>query len=171
MLFSGENSSSVFVKQISRFPGTCLTVNFRDSVTPVLWQLGLGGGQNAIITLRGKDDDWSIGLVEPKGEFTVVARFDNQEDAEAAFAEVQKTFMKGRSFWSYGLWRWVVAIVVIVGVMIIGSALTGSLSGSKSSSKTTTEQSRSSGDPEKGVPLVADDVLKSPESPFGMLSK
>jgi hypothetical protein len=171
MLFSCEKTSSVVARQVTRLPGSCLAITFRESVPLVLWQLELSKSSTAIVALRGKDDDWNLGLVESKGDFTVVAHFDNQDDAEAAFAAVQKAFMKGRPLGSSTLWRWIAAILVIFGVIMIGGALTGSSSGSKASLKTTAEQSRVSTEPEKGVPLVADDILKNPESPFGMLSK
>lgn len=173
MLFTSENAQTVVVKQISRLPDRCLTVAFRESVPPVLWQLGLGQNQNTIVVLRQDGDLWSIGLAGDGDAFTIVARFDNRSDAEEAFAAVQKAFMQGRPFFSYPVWRWVGVILVVLGMIIFGGIVFGPspAAAPKASLKAAAQQALSAGEPEKGVPQVADDVLKNPESPFGMLMK
>jgi hypothetical protein len=151
--------ANIETKLVKRAPGSCLVADFRESVPPVVWQLDLTKNPGVTVAVRGRDDDWTLGLVEPKGEFTVVARFDNRDDAEDAYAAVQKALIHGRLGSQHSFWHWIllflIAVVVVMAVQLGVSALFG-LSHDRAMDST-----KSSGQ-QLGVPVPADDVLKAP---------
>ena len=157
MLSFTMKQTNVEAKLVMRAPGHCLVADFRDSMPPVVWQLDLTKGQNIAVALRGRDDDWSLGLVEPKGEFSTVARFDNREDAETAYTSVQKALMKGRACRSH-FWRWVLLIIVVLVVILLATKAAPFLI--HSASQGLPEATRSSAS-QLGVPLPADEVLQN----------
>ncbi|MDD5586216.1 MAG: hypothetical protein PHY92_04575 [Alphaproteobacteria bacterium] len=153
--------ANVEVKQVSRRSGNCLVANFRESIPPVVWQLDLNKNPNIVVSLRGRDDEWDLGLAEPKGGFTAVAHFDNRDDAEEAYATVKKALMKGRASHSYGPLRWALTIImVLIAAAVIGAQI-GLFSGDSSQGDASSGVSKSSGQ-QLGVPLPADEVLTAP---------
>ena len=158
MLAFTMKQTNVEAKVVKRAPGHCLVADFRDSAPPVVWQLDLAKSQNIAVALRGRDDDWSLGLIEPKGEFSTVARFDNREDAEDAYAVVQKALMKGRVCRGSSLWRWILAIAAIIVIVFLATKVASPLMHSEQQG--TPEVTKSSGS-QLGVPLPADEVLRN----------
>lgn len=163
MFSSIEKQTSISVKRLERSPGHCIVVDFHDSNPPVLWQLGLGGNQSVVVTLRGKDDDWAIGINGPKGEFLAVAKFDNWEDAEAAYMSVQKAMMKGRHFLHGSVGRWTVSfIIAVLVVLLLVFGFSQYLPQGKQEEKPVERSSATEFKP--GEPVLADEVLKAPEN-------
>lgn len=171
MLFCSDKQTRTAAKLIERQSGHCIVASFVESSSPVICQIGLGGGQDIIISLREDNEIWTIGTIDKSGAFKAIAKFDNVKDAEDAYASLQKAVLKGKSFLQTNIGRWLASILIAFILLLLVDSVFNIVAEVKSvgSSKIQqTEQTTTSSDqmasPEQkvGVPIPADEVLKPP---------
>jgi len=141
--------------------GAMLTVGFHAANPPLIWRFDLERNHSFTLALQGEDGDWELGVTSPKGDFYPVVHFIAREDAEEAFAKVEKVLGKRSTVWgAVGkaiLYVAAVAVIIVVGVSSYGLYVTHHASspiGGVSSAAPVAMPS--------GVPVTADDVLKPP---------
>jgi hypothetical protein len=114
------------------------------------------------LALQGEEGDWELGITTPKGDFYPVVHFVAREDAEEAFAKVEKVLAKKRGAGPL-IVKAVVGVivaallvtgcVVIFGLYVEHRVVSSSAIGPTSAAPPVVQE---------GVPLSADDVLKMP---------
>ncbi len=164
MLSLTMKKSDINARLVRRDPNYCLVVEFENSVPPLVWHLDLEKMPSFTLSMRGSGEDWALGIVEHKSEFTPVAHFDNREEAADAYAAIQKTLMKRPYGHKFSFGRFVAFVIVALLAFIIGSGLYSKWQSYREESRASQIQS---GDPavqqpktlRPGVPMSADDVL------------
>ena len=142
----------------AKLVGNTLVAVFRASDPSLIWKFDLERNHSFTLALQGEEGDLELGVTSPKGEFYSVARFASREDAEEAFAAVQKVLMKKRWCRMKGWLAWAIGIaILILLIMFIGRIIGGHSSvGSSAASQNNLPQ---------GVPLPADQILEPPPTP------
>lgn len=140
--------------------GKSLVASFRASDPALVWRFDLQKNHSFSVALQGEEGEWELGVTSPKGEFYPIARFPAREDAEEAFAAVQKAVMRKKFAWLFCILKTLAALVVAgIVVTIIGYFLLAGVlrlpSGSPAASAPAAEIP-------SGVPVPADQVLKPP---------
>jgi hypothetical protein len=143
----------------AKLVGNTLVAVFRASDPGLIWKFDLERNHSFTLALQGEEGDLELGVTSPKGEFYPIARFGAQEDADEAFAAVQKILMRGKRGRLKTVFAWfggfiALAIVVLIAGHYINYGISNmkSAAGISSGSETLPE----------GVPLPADQVLKQP---------
>jgi len=155
MFFS--NKKPVEVKQV----GQTLVAVFRTSNPGLVWKFDLVRNHSFTLALQGDEGDFELGITSPRGEFYPIARFGAREDADEAFAAVQKVLLKKKRGWLGCLLKWVGGLVVLllIAILAIGIFLAvyrGQTISSLWPSSAAAPEIRN------GVPLPADQVLRPP---------
>jgi hypothetical protein len=145
---------TVEVKQI----GNTLVAVFHTSDPSLIWKFDLERNHSFTLALQGEEGDLELGVTSPKGEFYPIARFGAQEDADEAFAAVQKILMKGKRGRLKTFFVWFGGFIALAIVVLAASHYLGTRT---SRMESVTGISGASQMPE-GVPLPADQVLKQP---------
>lgn len=70
----------------------CLVASFQTCSPAIVWHLDLDKTPNVTLTLRETDGEWELGYMPAQGDFVSVVRFDDREDAEEAYACLEKSF-------------------------------------------------------------------------------
>ena len=153
-------------KTEAKCSGATLIVGFHAANPPLIWRFDLERNHSFTLALQGEDNDWELGVTSPKGDFYPVAHFAAREDAEEAFAKVEKalSFRKGTSS---ALNKALLVLAAAIVLVVLGVAGFGfyinhaaysslnNLSGSATPVMPTVPQ-------QEGIPLPADEVLKPP---------
>jgi hypothetical protein len=98
--------------------GSSLVASFNKANPPLVWKFDLERNHSFTIALQGEEGDWELGLTSPKGDFYPVTHFLTREDAEDAFAGVQKALAKKKfsPLW-FGL-KIVLGLIVLAVLLI-----------------------------------------------------
>jgi hypothetical protein len=151
-----SNKKPVEVKRV----GDTLVAVFRNSNPSLVWKFDLARNHSFTVALQGDEGDLELGVTSPKGEFYPIARFNAREDADLAFAAVQKVLMKRKCGWLGCLLKWAGGLVLLLLIaLLIGIYLAG-YRGPKIFS--TGPASTAAPEIRNGVPLPADQVLRPP---------
>lgn len=159
MLSLTMKNSGIDARLVRRDPNYCLVVDFENSVPPMVWHCDLERVSSFTLLVRGSGDDWALGLVEHKGEFVSVARFDSREDAEDAFESVQKALVHRPSGQNHVWLRWF-AVLLIAAALFSGMSLLGSKTQDDTAKPSSAEMDVQPEADQKGVPLSADEFLQ-----------
>jgi hypothetical protein len=145
--------------------GATLIVGFHAASPPLIWRFDLERNHSFTLALQGEDGDWELGVTSPKGEFYPVVHFTAREDAEEAFAKVEKALSLRKAAGSLAA-RW---LKILLGVIAVMAAIIFLSIYSVNHKMSIRSSAISSAAPvaatpqvEEGVPLSADDVLKPP---------
>ena len=138
--------------------GSDLIASFGRAEPPLVWKFDLERNHSFTLALQGEEGDLELGVTSPKGEFYPIARFGAQEDADEAFAAVQKILMKGKRGRLKTFFVWFGGFIALAIVVLAASHYLGTRT---SRMESVTGISGASQMPE-GVPLPADQVLKQP---------
>lgn len=162
-MFLNSKKPDVTTKLVQREPGYCLLASFENSVPPVVWRHDLAKNPTFSLSLRGSGDDWTLGITEHtqhKADFVSIARFDNREEAEDAYAAVQKALFNK----PFRLGALVIPVVLLaVFLLVVYSFMTRNTDSNRGETAPvapTSEISKPAPKKEFGVPLSADEVLQ-----------
>ncbi|MDR3451049.1 MAG: hypothetical protein P4M15_15125 [Alphaproteobacteria bacterium] len=144
--------------------GDMLMVGFHGANPPLIWRFDLERNHSFTLALQGDEGEWELGITTPKGDFYPVVHFVAREDAEEAFAKVEKTLARRNAGMS-GVVKAIiglalVALVVFAGV--VGFSLYVNAHGNTALSTPLAGAASAPGAMPEGVPLPADQVLKPP---------
>ena len=146
-----------------------LVAAFHRADPPLVWRFDLERNHSFSLALQGEDGDWELGLTSQKGEFYPVARFTTREDAEDAFAGVEKVLAKGRHSALRGALK--IAGIVTVAALALATAFTLMVTynvmhlASHYPGAETQAQGAAPPAMKNGVPLPADQYLRPPPLP------
>lgn len=149
-----------------------LVASFRDSNPPTVWRMDLEKNHSFAVAIQGREGDWELGIMSPRGEFTVVARFVTRGEVDVAFDGIQKALLSAGNTLRRKLLRTAAVTAVIVGVIVLGVAVLQAMPASTPAQ--TMAASPSALNPsamnqpapppaapiQSGIPLPADEVLR-----------
>ena len=149
--------------------GSTLVVAFRMSQPRLVWRFDLEKNHSFSLALEGEEGAWELGVNSPKGEFYPVARFAAREDADQAFAAVQRAMMRKNGNWFGWLLKAIGALalffVLAAGVAIFFIDRLGFMSiahNPYAAMGMAAPAAAPAAAPPDGVPLPADQVLRPP---------
>ncbi len=145
----------------TRTIGSQLVVAFRATTVPLVWQFDLEKNHSFALVIQGRESAWDFGVIDLKGDFHPVARFNDYADAEDALNAMERSLMKRRvhSRWRY--LGWVLAIIILVFALMTGMSSINSTV-ERSTNLTSATSTAAPDKMQNGVPVTADDVLKPP---------
>ena len=82
-----------------------LVTSFRSSNPPTVWRMDLEKNHSFAVAIQKKEQDWELGVMSPKGDFTVVARFHERADVDAAMSEVESAMFSNPNSTGIKVWR------------------------------------------------------------------
>lgn len=171
MLSVVNRKAPVKARIVHRNQTSCLVASFETGANPLVWQLDLEKNPNFLLSLKEKEGEWDLGYAALKEPFTVVAHFDDREEAEAAFRTIHNLLT--RKSVKAPLWSLFKALLLaVVLFFLLWFAFDWLYSSMTAQSPQTAESSfhgdipgenqQAVPDPHKlqtGVPTNADDVL------------
>jgi hypothetical protein len=101
--------------------GHSLVASFRTSNPPTVWCLDLEKNHSFALAIQKRVEDWELGVMSPKGEFTVVARFDDRREVDRALASVEKAMFANPYATGAKVWRISAMTAAILGVILCGA--------------------------------------------------
>ena len=149
----------------------CLVASFQTCSPAIVWHLDLDKTPNVTLTLRETDGEWELGYMPAQGDFVSVVRFDDREDAEEAYACLEKVLLRGCSSFSFGavlkniLLSLVLFVVAgfVISFLFSGKTIKGPEQMPAPESSVIEDHSplaqHEDGEIRTGVPVNADDVL------------
>ncbi len=137
--------------------GHTLIAAFRTSHPPLIWQFDLEKNHSFTVALQGEEGDLELGVTSPRGEFYPIAHFTDREDAEEAFARVQKALMC-----RHQPWHWKRAVCWLALAAIVYLLLFSPMVGEGIKIASLLFSSNNPVNTPSGVPLPADQVLHAP---------
>ena len=141
--------------------GLMLTAGFHAANPPLIWRFDLERNHSFTLALQGEEGDWELGVTSPKGEFYPVVHFLAREDAEEAFATIEKTLARKQSTFSYLLKSFLI-VCGVAGIIVTGIVLYFGKLPPKNPSMSQTSTRIMPMRPTEGMPQPADDVLHPP---------
>ena len=102
--------------------GMMLTVGFHAANPPLIWRFDLERNHSFTLALQGEEGDWELGVTSPKGDFYPVVHFLAREDAEEAFAKVEKILARKRGAASY-IFKALLAVAGFAALVVLGIGL------------------------------------------------
>jgi len=151
--------------------GSALIVAFRMSQPRLVWRFDLEKNHSFSLALEGEEGTWELGVTSPKGEFYPVARFAAREDADQAFAAVQRALMTRKSAWLgwllkavgvLALFFMLAAAVAIFTLSRLGFMGMAGMPNPYAAAGMAAVPAAPVSVPQNGVPLPADQVLRPP---------
>lgn len=100
-----------------------LVASFRSSNPPTVWRMDLEKNHSFAVAIQKKEQDWELGVMSPKGDFTVVARFHERADVDAAMSEVESAMFSNPNSTGIKVWRLSAMTAAMVLLIILGYAL------------------------------------------------
>jgi hypothetical protein len=100
-----------------------LVATFRTSNPPIVWRMDLEKNHSFAVAIQKRDEDWELGVMSPKGDFTVVARFDDRAAVDQAMSEVEAAMFSNPNSTGIKVWRVSAMTAAMVGIIIIGYTL------------------------------------------------
>jgi hypothetical protein len=154
-------------KTEAKCSGAMLTVGFHAANPPLIWRFDLERNHSFTLALQGEDGDWELGVTSPKGDFYPVVHFAAREDAEEAFAKVEKalSFRKGASSAIGKALLMLVGAIMLVAVGVLAFGMYVNHLGHETVSGLATPITppvTMTAPQQEGIPLPADEVLKPP---------
>ena len=141
--------------------GAALVAAFRAAQPRLVWRFDLEKNHSFSVALEGEEGAWELGVTSPKGEFYPVARFPDREDADEAFAALQRALMKGKSGFLGAMLKGLgfLALVFVLALVMTGFAVSrlGLLNAAATPAAAAVQLP-----PRPGMPLPADQVLRPP---------
>jgi hypothetical protein len=141
-----------------------LVASFRDSNPPTVWRMDLEKNHSFAVAIQGREGDWELGIMSPRGEFTVVARFVTRGEVDVAFDGIQKVLLSAPNSFRRKLLRAAVLTATVVGIIVLGVAIITLV---PTGSTVTTSAPQVMSAPavpavpiQSGIPLPADEVLR-----------
>ena len=99
-----------------------LVAAFSDSNPPVVWQFDLNKNHSFAVAIQGKESDWHLGIVSPRGDFTSVARYEQRADVDTAWQSVRTAMLNPMSSGTDQLWRLAgVALLLFAGLCAVAA--------------------------------------------------
>lgn len=152
--------------------GSTLIAGFHKAKPPLIWSFDLERNHSFTLALQGEEGDWELGVTSPKGDFYSVTRFLSREDADEAFARVQKALMTEKRSTSWLVAKIAAAIagflvlmcvLLAVAFAVLQSRVIQSMSAVHAVSPAPmVEAPAHNPEAEPGVPVPADEFLKAP---------
>jgi hypothetical protein len=149
--------------------GMTLTAGFHAANPPLIWRFDLERNHSFTLALQGEEGDWELGVTSAKGDFYPVVHFLAREDAEDAFAKIEKALSRKRGTASYLLKAFLIvvglAVAVVFGVIFFASYLMHEATHPMASilkKPTSMYAPPAVVQPQEGVPQSADEVLQPP---------
>ena len=121
MLSFLNKKSPVKVKVVRWNTVPCLVVSFQTSEPPMLWHLDLEKTPNVTLCLQEKDGEWDFGYKPADNAFVSVYCFDDREEAQEAYAQIEQTLLRGASSFSFE--RLIKNILLLVFLFVVGLGL------------------------------------------------
>ncbi|MGB4101417.1 MAG: hypothetical protein WBK91_05875 [Alphaproteobacteria bacterium] len=100
--------------------GNTLVASFRASNPPILWRLDMEKNHSFTLSIQKPAEDWELGVMSPKGEFAVVARFDERHEVDQAFTAVETAMFRNPHSTGAKVWRISMMVAAILAVTMIG---------------------------------------------------
>jgi hypothetical protein len=100
-----------------------LVATFRTSNPPTVWRMDLEKNHSFAVAIQKNVNDWELGVVSPKGEFTIVARFHERAAVDAAMAEVEAAMFSNPNSTGIKVWRLSAMTAAMVSLIIVGYLL------------------------------------------------
>jgi len=97
-----------------------LVATFRTSNPPTVWRMDLEKNHSFAVAIQKRDADWELGVMSPKGDFTVVARFDDRAAVDVAMAAVEAAMFSNPNSTGIKVWRVSAMTAAMVLLIIIG---------------------------------------------------
>ena len=97
-----------------------LVASFRTSNPPTVWRLDMEKNHSFTLSIQKRAEDWELGVMSPKGEFTVVARFDDRREVDQAFAAVETAMFRNPHSTGAKVWRISAMVAAILAVIMAG---------------------------------------------------
>jgi len=142
--------------------GMMLTAGFHGANPPLIWRFDLERNHSFTLALQGEEGDWELGVTSPKGDFYSVVHFLAREDAEEAFAKIEKILSRKQSAISCIL-KSLLIVLGLAGTVILGVILFAHyINGHPTTPPTFRPMSGQPTIQREGVPQSADDVLQPP---------
>lgn len=151
----------------ARRVGDNLVAAFHRAHPPLIWRFDLERHHSFTLALQGEEGEWELGITTIKGEFHPVARFIDQEDAQQAFAKLQKVLSQGKHSWAFSIFKWsfigfgLLFAAAITFAFLIGNEVMGMLRHPDISA--ISAPAPSVPETKNGVPLPADQYLRPPQ--------
>ncbi len=147
--------------------GNTMVASFRSSNPPTVWRLDMEKNHSFTLSIQKRAEDWELGVMSPKGEFTVVARFDERSEVDQAFAAVETAMFRNPHSTGAKVWRISMMVAAILAVTMIGFiiytmvqfALNPETTRRVSDARTTPPSAVAAPALKNGVPTDADAVL------------
>lgn len=142
--------------------GMMLTAGFHGANPPLIWRFDLERNHSFTLALQGEEGDWELGVTSPKGDFYSVVHFLAREDAEEAFAKIEKILSRKSGAFST-ICKALIAVLglaatVVLGVLLFAHSL-NNRPAAPASLKPTFGQPMIQ---REGVPQPADEILQPP---------
>ena len=174
MLSFLDKKSPVKAKVVRWHTVPCLVVSFQESEPPMLWHLDLEKTPNVTLSLREKEGEWDFGYKPADGDFVSVYCFDDRDDAQQAYASIEKVLLRGMPSFSFE--RFIKNILLLLFLVLVGVGVVSFLMPSTSNDANQEERAKAAavvsqqqvpavpdplggGEMRNGVPVNADDVL------------
>ncbi|MDE1900668.1 MAG: hypothetical protein KGI37_03355 [Alphaproteobacteria bacterium] len=154
-------------KTEARCVGATLTVGFHAANPPLIWRFDLERNHSFTLALQGEDGDWELGVTSPRGDFYPVVHFVAREDAEEAFAKVEKILSRRRFGFLGGVARALLYVAVAALVITGGVGLFGLYASHTQSASPIAGVAAPGQTPRFGVPLPANQILQPPPPAAG----
>jgi hypothetical protein len=97
-----------------------LVATFRSSNPPTVWRMDLEKNHSFAVAIQKRSTDWELGVMSPKGEFTVVARFDDRAAVDEAMAEVETAMFSNPNSTGIKVWRLSAMTAAMVFLILFG---------------------------------------------------
>lgn len=103
--------------------GRVLVAAFDHSNPPVVWRFDMDKNHSFALAIQGKEGDWHLGVWNPRGEFSSVARFEQRGDVDYALQKLRDTLLaNGVSLWQE-VTHAVVVTIAVLSCLIFGLLL------------------------------------------------
>lgn len=97
-----------------------LVATFRTSNPPTVWRMDLEKNHSFAVAIQKRANDWELGVMSPKGDFTVVARFDDRASVDQAMSEVEAAMFSNPNSTGIKVWRVSAMTAAMVALIIVG---------------------------------------------------
>ncbi len=118
----GDVSSNGDTSTITPVNLPMLTAGFHSASPPLIWRFDLERNHSFTLSLQGEEGEWELGVTGPKGDFYPVGHFVSRDDAEEAFARVEKLLACRRAGWP-SVVRALIGLVALIIAIFAGVAL------------------------------------------------
>jgi hypothetical protein len=116
MLFPATSKQDVRARVVDH----TLVATFRTSNPPTVWRMDMEKNHSFAVAIQKRANDWELGVMSPKGDFTVVARFDDREAVDQAMTEVEAAMFSNPNSTGIKVWRVSAMTAAMVVLIIIG---------------------------------------------------